>query len=338
MGGDATYVLDDDRDKPVTVTSSMSASIIIPVYNRTEDLLNLLAQLRRQHLQNFEIVIVDDGSWPPVSESVAISEYSFPVVLLRHPAQKGIAAARNTGIVSATHDILVFVDSDASVSDPDWFAKYMEFYQRAADWALKINKKDFVFHSEVYGISDSFIGKVDTYANWLGSCMKKACLIKDRHVPMNNTGMHKSLFATVGMFDEAFRISEDIEWGFRCLAKGVVLIYFPGASLGHYDRNTVAGVWDHYYQFGRYTPKVRDKHPNAPRFWLYPKNRLQAVLLFLPLTFLKTLYILIQWIPQSPQVLFYVLGIYMANVASFVGMYKTLVEVHRLNRERGSRE
>jgi len=303
---------------------SKNASIIIPVYNRTDDLLKLLAQLKVQNRNDFELVVVDDGSCPPVSESLIVSNYPFPVLLIRHHDQRGIAAARNTGIASSSGELVVFIDSDACVADPDWYEKHMRLYRRAEDMARKKNKTSYVFHSEVYGISESYIGRVDTYANWLGSCMKKACLIRDRHVPMNNTSMHRSVFSAVGMFDEEFRISEDIEWGFRCLSHGVALIYVPGAPVGHYDRNTVGGVWDHYYRFGQYTPKVRARHPDAPRSWLYPKNIFQAVILFLPLTFLKTIYILMQWIPQSPWVFLYTPGIYLANVASFWGMCKTL--------------
>lgn len=305
----------------------MTVSIIIPAYNRNNDLACVLSQLQKQSCTDFEVVIVDDGSSPPVADAIAVSELPYPVALVRHHRRRGIAAARNSGIAAAHWDLLIFIDSDAAILDSDWLQKFLQLYKEAAQLADREDCPSFVFHSEVFGISTTCVGKVDTYANWLGSCMKMPCRIRDRHVPMNNTGMHRTVFDTAGLFDEAFHISEDIEWGFRCLEKKTALFFIPGAPVGHYDRNTIRGVWNHYFQFGEYTPKVRGKHPAAPRSWLYPKTCFQAIWMFLPLTILKTAYIVLQWLPQSPKVLAYTPGIFLANVASYLGMCKTLASI-----------
>ncbi|OQB40947.1 MAG: putative glycosyltransferase EpsH [Candidatus Hydrogenedentes bacterium ADurb.Bin179] len=302
----------------------MNSSIIIPVYNRVSDLLSILKQLKEQACREFEVVVVDDGSTTPVTSAVQCAHYPYSLRIVRHEHRRGIAAARNTGIVTAREQHLIFVDSDADLLDSHWLEKHHNAYERAGAMARSAGHSHFVFHSTVKGIAATFAGRVDTYANWWGSDLKTAHIVRDRHVPMNNTSMHRDVFDRVGMFDEAFAVSEDIEWGFRCMACGVIAVFMPGAPVGHHDRDSVRKVWEHYYRFGQYSPKVRTRHPGGPWRWLYPGNRRQAILRFLPLTVLKTVYIVWKCFPQSPGVVLYAPGIYLANVASFMGMYKTL--------------
>ena len=300
------------------------ASIIVPVYNRPDDIMNLFSGLSRQTRTDFEVVLVDDCSDEPIQERLHIADYPFSVRVMRHERNGGAGKARNTGVANAQAAMLIFVDSDADVSDAGWFGKFMALYQDARAMAAISGKERFVFHSEVCGLHRTCMGRIDTYSNWFGSCMTKPCQISDRHVPMNNTAMDRSLFEVVGLFSEALHLGEDIEWCFRCHDKDIGLFYLPGAPIGHFDRNTVRDVWRHYYRIGEYSPIIRALRPTSPYRWLFPRNRFMAVLLFLPLTVLKTLYITHCWVRRDPTVLFFMPGIYMTNVAYYFGMYKTI--------------
>ena len=84
-------------------------SVIIPTYNRAERLGKSIDSVLNQSHQEFELIIVDDGSDDNTAE--VIESYSSDVVYLRQK-NSGPAAARNRGIEKARYDLLAFLDSD----------------------------------------------------------------------------------------------------------------------------------------------------------------------------------------------------------------------------------
>ena len=80
-------------------------SIIIPVFNREKALRSALESVLSQTMQNYEVLIIDDGSTPAIAAQIQHLVDSFEDTrfkLLRHKINKNGAAARNTGI----HDVL----------------------------------------------------------------------------------------------------------------------------------------------------------------------------------------------------------------------------------------
>lgn len=82
-------------------------SIIIPVYNRIEKLSATISSIHNSDYKNYEIVIVDDGSFNPID----IPKNGKLTVIRLHPNQ-GPSAARNAGAAVAKGDMLLFIDSD----------------------------------------------------------------------------------------------------------------------------------------------------------------------------------------------------------------------------------
>jgi GT2 family glycosyltransferase len=85
-------------------------SVVIPVYNRAADLRVALASVLAQSEQDFEIVVVDDGSSD--DPKAAIDALGDPRIHYIRQANGGGGAARNTGIVRATGAYIAFLDSD----------------------------------------------------------------------------------------------------------------------------------------------------------------------------------------------------------------------------------
>lgn len=88
-------------------------SVIVPVYKVESFLVRCLDSLSRQSLRDIEIVVVDDASpdrCGEICEKYAAKDDRFKVI--HHSENKGLSAARNTGIANATGDYLMFVDSD----------------------------------------------------------------------------------------------------------------------------------------------------------------------------------------------------------------------------------
>lgn len=93
-------------------------SVIVPVYKVEDYLIRCLESLCRQSLQEIEIILVDDASPDRcgiICEEYAAQDFRFKVY--HHTFNRGLSAARNTGIQNATADYLLFVDSDDWVSE-----------------------------------------------------------------------------------------------------------------------------------------------------------------------------------------------------------------------------
>jgi glycosyltransferase involved in cell wall biosynthesis len=94
--------------------------VIIPAYNRAGLLKRAVESVLRQTFQDFEVIIVDDASTDNTQE--IIKEYNDRRInCLRHSANKGGGAARNTGIMAAGGDFIAFLDSD-----DEWLPQKLE--------------------------------------------------------------------------------------------------------------------------------------------------------------------------------------------------------------------
>ena len=111
-------------------------SVIVPVYKVEEYLPRCLDSLCRQSLKNIEILLIDDASPDQcgrICEQYAAKDPRFKVI--HHTENKGLSAARNTGIRQAIANYLMFVDSD------DWV--HEDFCKEAYECAVH-NKADLV--------------------------------------------------------------------------------------------------------------------------------------------------------------------------------------------------
>lgn len=97
-------------------------SFVIPVYNVEKYLKECMKSLINQTYSNYEIVVVDDCS-TDASLSIAetFSKLDKRIRIVRHDRNRGLAAARNTGIESARGKYIAFVDSDDFVA-PDYLS------------------------------------------------------------------------------------------------------------------------------------------------------------------------------------------------------------------------
>jgi len=84
-------------------------SVIIPAYNSSKYLKNAIDSVRNQTFENYEIIIVDDGSTD--NTRYLVREYKNDVKYL-YQENGGVAKARNTGIMNASGDYLAFLDAD----------------------------------------------------------------------------------------------------------------------------------------------------------------------------------------------------------------------------------
>jgi glycosyltransferase involved in cell wall biosynthesis len=88
-------------------------SVIIPCYNRVHFIAQAIGSVRGQTLQDWELVIVDDGSADDLAGALApIIKVDERIRFVRHACNRGVSAARNTGIEAARGRFIAFLDSD----------------------------------------------------------------------------------------------------------------------------------------------------------------------------------------------------------------------------------
>jgi glycosyltransferase involved in cell wall biosynthesis len=92
-------------------TNQPTLSVVVPVYNSTEDLKHCLAALAASEFRDFEVLVVDDGSTEPVKPLVDTYGFSY----LRIAGPGGPARARNRGVALLRGRYAVFVDADVCV-------------------------------------------------------------------------------------------------------------------------------------------------------------------------------------------------------------------------------
>lgn len=94
----------------------MKVSVIIPVYNVASYIEACIESVFKQTYRNIEIIFVDDcgtdNSMDTIKQSTTRYAESHHIKILHHSKNKGLSAARNTGINHATGDYLLFLDSD----------------------------------------------------------------------------------------------------------------------------------------------------------------------------------------------------------------------------------
>lgn len=93
----------------------MKISVVLPSYGQAEYLEQAIVSVLSQTYQAYEIIVVDDGS---TDGSYEIAQKYIPRILLIKQINKGLAAARNTGIANATGDYVFFLDAD-DVMEPN---------------------------------------------------------------------------------------------------------------------------------------------------------------------------------------------------------------------------
>ena len=142
-------------------------SIIVPSYNRKEEIPALLDSLTKQTTYNFDVVIVDDCSKEPVEVT---QSYPFAVKVIRNETNQGAAESRNIGARNADNEWLLFLDDD------DRFAN--DKCQKLADVIAEHADVNFVYHpakcemvNEVRWIIRLFL-KTDLFSPQSSACRR----------------------------------------------------------------------------------------------------------------------------------------------------------------------
>ncbi len=103
----------------------MKVSVIIPAYNEEDEIVDCLESLGNQRYEDFEIIVVDDGSSDKTRKRANNLSKIVPPINLLTQKHKGPGVARNLGAKHARGEILVFVDADMTF-EPNFIKKLVD--------------------------------------------------------------------------------------------------------------------------------------------------------------------------------------------------------------------
>lgn len=199
-------------------TASPFFSVVIPIFNREHLIEDTLDSVFAQTFEDFEVIVVDDGSTDRTAAVVA--SYPEPVCLIRQD-NAGPGAARNTGIEVARGSYVAFLDSDDR-----WFpwtlATYFEVVERYDTPAL-IGARTYVLDAVESALPDRSASLlVDNFNNFLEAAGE------GRYISTNATAVKRSALEKAGRFTPLNINAEDHDLSFRLgNAPGFVQIQSP---------------------------------------------------------------------------------------------------------------
>lgn len=181
-------------------------SIIVPSYNRNEEIKVLLESLKQQTLYNFEVVIVDDCSKSPVSVN---EEYPFEVKVIRNNPNVGAAQSRNVGANHASREWLLFLDDD------DRFMP--EKCERLTQEISQNPTANFVYHPAKCEMVNEGFTYVTSPFKHKSELTKENILKANKIGGMPMIGLKKELFCKIGGLSDRLRSLEDYDFLLKLL-------------------------------------------------------------------------------------------------------------------------
>ena len=241
----------------------MRYSIIVPVFNRPDEVDELLESLSSQTLKDFEVVIVEDGSQIPCKD--VCDKYANILDLHYYfKENSGPGQSRNYGVERAQGEYVIILDSDA-VTPPG--------FMQAIDDELKHQPTDAWGGPDAAHESFSDIQKAISYAMTSffttgGIRGGKKQLDKKFYPRSFNLGVRREVYQQLGgftteRFSKMSLYGEDIDFSLRIYKNGYSCRLFPEAWLWHKRRTDFRKFWRQVYNSGYARINLWRKYPEA---------------------------------------------------------------------------
>jgi GT2 family glycosyltransferase len=222
-------------------------SVVVCSYNGARTIRDCLEGLARLDYPNVEVIVVDDGSTDATSAIAA----EYDVRLISTP-NRGLSAARNTGLQAATGEIVAYTDDDAR-PDPHWLQYLAATFEEGG-------------YAAAGGPNIAPPGD-----GWIADCVANApggpvhVLLTDgiaEHVPGCNMAFRRERLAAIGGFDPIYRAAgDDVDACWRIQDAGGVIGFSPAAMVWHHRRNSIRAYWRQQQGYGRAEALLERKWP-----------------------------------------------------------------------------
>ncbi len=234
----------------------MKYSIIVPVYNRPDEVDELLESLSNQTQKDFEVIIVEDGSVKPCKD---VCDKYANILALHYYAKEnsGPGQSRNYGAERANGEWLIVLDSDVVLP---------EGYLAAIDEEIK-NEELAAFggpdaaHESFTPVQKAISYSMTSFFTTGGIRGGKAKL--DKFYPRSyNMGIRRDVYLQLGGFSK-MRFGEDIDFSYRIVEAGYKPRLFPEAWVWHKRRTDFKKFFRQVYNSGIARINLEKRHPGT---------------------------------------------------------------------------
>lgn len=234
----------------------MKYSIIVPVYNRPDEVDELLGSLLHQEEKDFEVIVVEDGSQVPCGD--VCQRYAGQMELRYYEKpNSGPGQSRNYGAERAKGEYLLILDSDVVVP-PGYLKAISEDLERQP--ADAFGGPD-CSHPSFTDIQKAISYSMTSFFTTGGIRGGKKKL--DKFYPRSfNMGIRRDVYLRLGGFSR-MRFGEDIDFSIRIFQAGCHCRLFPGAWVWHKRRTDFRKFWRQVFNSGIARINLYKKYPDS---------------------------------------------------------------------------
>jgi glycosyltransferase involved in cell wall biosynthesis len=210
-----------------------TVSVLIPCYNRANDIEKVIRSVQNQTHAVEEIIVVDDAS---TDQSISVIQ-KCGVKLICHEANQGPAIARNTAFSASSGEIVIFIDSDA-IADQRMIENIMSVYENSTE------------NERLGGVGGRGI---EAFSEGIANQWRSLHARQDHGEVSKRDVAYlfglccsypREVFSQVGGFDRFYpkNAGEDLDIGIRIHRAGYRLAYTPAAFIYHQHRDTLESL------------------------------------------------------------------------------------------------
>lgn len=232
-------------------------SVIIPVYNRPEEVVELLDSLTMQALKSeIEVIVIDDGSEQNCEFEIEPFMKQLDIKYV-YQENQGPGPARNNGAKMATGEYLVFLDSDC-VLPSDYLKKTIDHLDRQPFDCFGGPDKAHKFFTPIQKAISYSMTSIFTTGGIRGGKKKM-----DKFYPRSfNLDVKKSVFDAIGGFSD-MRYGEDVDFSMRVVESGHTVGLIDDTFVYHKRRNTFKSFFKQVFSSGTARIELASRHKGA---------------------------------------------------------------------------
>lgn len=223
-------------------------SVIIPSYNRADEVIDLLRSLQAQTCEHsrFEVLVIDDGSTDATEQKVneLASQVDFHLRFFRRN-HEGPGPARNFGMSQAEGEYFLFIDSDCQ-ADANWLKEIDEAITKEAPDAFGGPDSVLDSFTPLQKAIDYSMTSFLTTGGMRGHSQKRLAKFYPRSF---NMGIRREVYEKLGGMGN-LRHGQDIEFSRRIVASGAKVIYIPNAIVYHKRRTSLRKFFRQMFNWG----------------------------------------------------------------------------------------
>lgn len=236
----------------------MNYSIVVPVYNRPDEVDELLESLCSQTLKDFEVVIVEDGSQKPCKD--VCDKYANILNLhYYYKDNSGPGQSRNYGVEHANGDYVIILDSDVVL--PEGYMMAINSQLSTYNFQPVCWGGPDAAHPSFTPIQKAISYSMTSFFTTGGIRGGKKKL--DKFYPRSfNMGIRKDVYLQLGGFSK-MRFGEDIDFSYRMVEAGYQPQLFPDAWVWHKRRTDFRKFFRQVYNSGIARINLEKRHPGT---------------------------------------------------------------------------